>query len=82
MPWTFSKNILSSAAGLGREVMIEARIRLGSLNLKHLNQSMQTRRLLFVNLDIMMLRPEVTLTIADELKRARAIAEIGTHLFL
>ena len=27
-------------------------------------------------------RPEVTLTIADELKRARAIAEIGTHLFL
>ena len=62
--------------------MIEARIRLGSLNLKHLNQSMQTRRLLFVNLDIMMLRPEVTLTIADELKRARAIAEIGTHLFL
>ena len=80
MPLTLSKNILSSAAGLGREVMIEARIRLGSLNLKHLNQSsLPVCRLLFVNLDIMMLRPEVTLTIADELKRARAIAEIGTH---
>ena len=41
---------------------------------------LKSKDLLFVNLVILMPRPEVTLTIADELKRARAIAEIGTRI--
>ena len=66
--------------------------RLGSLNLKLLSQSMlqdssTTRQIMHpveedesTNVFLcFVFRPEVTLTIADELKRARAIAEIGPY---
>ena len=59
--------------------------RLGSLNLKLLNQSMhQDFEIIHPaekDKSIINFRPEVTLTIADELKRARAIAEIGSNSF-
>ena len=64
--------------------------KLGSLNLKLPNQSMlqesQTRQIIHPaeqneSTKIFTRRPEVTLTIADELKRARAIAEIGPYSY-